>query len=166
MEGLARRLFASVFISLMAAALLSLLPTLDRQSGAGGETPVFGPMKERVVTDENLADFLLQQPIQLRVVHVEWDQGGVRLDMQQSEGTEAALYQDLLTLLKGFLVRTSNVASVELNAVAANHGTKVTVYAKRSDISQDPGMKQAESMSAQAYLKRTFHTVRHPGRAE
>lgn len=160
MDGLlARRLFASVFVSLMAAALLSLLPALQG-SREGKDVPAFGSLKQRVLTEETLADFLSGQWEGLRVMHADWDGGDLRLRLKRTEGSRESFYNDMLKMIRGVLVYTSNVDSVTL-AVSSETGKALfTVYAARTDLVADPGMKGTKGLTAEEYLKRTFRLKR------
>ncbi|PTX59900.1 hypothetical protein C8P63_11045 [Melghirimyces profundicolus] len=160
MANVAQRLFASIFISLMAAGLLSLLPALDGQDGRSGGIPVFGSHKPRVLTEDTLVDVLLHQPAGFRVVHADWDGSRLLLKLRQTEGAEETLYRTMVEWLRGTLVYTSNVKAVVMEVFPTEGETKVIVRARRGDLASDPSMEGAEKMPASRYLKRMFHLSR------
>lgn len=155
LNGLARRLFASVFVSLMAAALLSLLPALGEKAGEGEGVPAFGPTKQKVLTEETLADFLSGQPEGLRVIHADLERGDLRLRLKRAGGPRESVYQGTLHMIRGALVHTSNVESVTLSVLGADQPL-LTVYATRSDLAADPEMKRMKELTAKEYLRQMF----------
>lgn len=155
LNGLARRLFASVFVCLMAASLLSLLPALGGKVGEGEGVPAFGSTKQKVLTEESLADFLSGQPEGLRVIHADLEGEDLRLRLKRAGGPRESVYQGTLDMIRGALVHTNNVESVTLSVFGTDQPL-LTVYATRSDLATDPEMKRAKGLTAEEYLRRMF----------
>ncbi|SMO42502.1 hypothetical protein [Melghirimyces algeriensis] len=158
MEGLGRRLFASIFISLMAAGLLSLLPALDSQDQGNGEIPAFHSHTEGSLTQETLVNFLLQQPLHVQLDRVDLEQGRLLIRLKEMN-PEEKVYNDILTLLYSSFVEVSNVEFIKLQITLTDGRQGLTLYANRSDLADDPQMQRAKKMSAREYIEQTFRLV-------
>lgn len=155
LNGLARRLFVSVFISLMAVSLLSLLPALEGKAGKGEGVPAIGSTQPQVLTEETLADFLSEQPEGLRVIRADLEGGDLQLQLKRAGASRASVYQGILHMIRGALVHTNNVEAVTLSVLEKDEPL-LTVYATRSDLATDQEMKRAKGWTAEEYLRRMF----------
>ncbi|OYD09720.1 hypothetical protein [Paludifilum halophilum] len=153
---IARHLFASVFISAMIAALLSLLPALERPDRHDTDVTAFHPFKERVVTEETLVDFLsnFRETDEIRTVDLEGEVLSIRVDFKDS-ATDRQVYDKVLSLIRHSLVHTENVSTVRLRVHVAA-GEDWMVEARREDLKQDPQMKNAKELPSQKYMERMF----------
>ncbi|MFC4078093.1 hypothetical protein [Salinithrix halophila] len=156
MQKLARRLFASIFLSVMAAALLSLVPALEEQGRKEPELPVFRPDAPVDLTEHNLVDFLARRPPGLEVRRADWKAGTLNLSLSAS-GSEERRSRELLTLIRSLLVHTENVNTLRLEVEADVY--RFLIDAKRADLDKDPGMKGMNSTSPESYLLRTFRVI-------
>ena len=159
MNRLARRLFASVFLSAMLAALLSTVPALSTLPESTRDEPVFRPVSTVWITEDSLVDFLAGQPISLRILRVSWENGRLSLDLEAGEAMgEDRIHADLFTLIRNSLVKARNVESLRFRVYRfGNRDPWVSVEAGRGDLARDPEMRNGEGWSYRRYLERTFH---------
>jgi hypothetical protein len=160
MERLARALFASVFLSVMLAALLSLAPVLSKHGS--GSLPVLGVEQPIHLTEGTLVDFLSRQPMQMRLSHVEWEHNGLSLDLKTARLTNER-YQEMYLLIQSTLTQTDNVESVRLTVYDASPATAplMTVLATRADLRGSPAVQKESGQSYRQYLERFFEVKRY-----
>ncbi|SDW58839.1 hypothetical protein SAMN05444487_104199 [Marininema mesophilum] len=160
MLNLGRRLFASIFLSVMVISLLSLIPAIQEQGENRGDVPAFRSGNTLRLTETNLVDLLSERSTTLRLQRVEWENGNLSLSLSSSEARKK-LDRDLLTLIRFLLVDTSNVdrLTMEVEGRSENFSLK----ASRGDLARDPGMKRASSAMASQYLTEMFRVTNHGG---
>lgn len=158
---LARYLFASVFLSAMLAAILSLLPGLWDGSSSFEEIPAFRPAQSIHLSETTLVDFLLDQPIETRILHADWQDQQLTLHLKEDrQRGEAGLYRDLFVLIKSGLVTAENVQSVRLNVyVGESQENPLSILANRTQLKRDPGMKNSKKLSHKQYIEEMFQFV-------
>ncbi|SFS94301.1 hypothetical protein [Marininema halotolerans] len=156
MLKLGRRLFASIFLSVMAVSLLSLLPALMEQGAKREDVPAFRSGSAMTLTESNLVDVLSKRPSSLQLKRVEWGEGTLTLFVSSPQEKEP-LHRALVTLLRYLLVDTSNVdrLTLEVHGLSENFSVK----AKRGDLVRDPGMKRANDENASLYLQKMFQVT-------
>lgn len=160
LERLARALFASVFLSVMLAALLSLAPVLSNRES--GSLPAFRVEKPIHLTEGTLVDFLSRQPMHMRLHHVEWERNRLSLDFSTARLTSEQ-YREMYLLIQRTLTQTDNVESVRLTVYDASPATPaplMTVRATRGDLRESP-VQQESGWSYQQLMERFFEVKRY-----
>jgi hypothetical protein len=161
LERLARALFASVFLSVMLAALLSLAPVLSKRGS--GSLPVFRVDQPIHLTEETLVDFLSRQSMDMRLHHVEWKRNSISLDLSTGRLTNDR-YREMYLLIQRTLTQTDNVESIRLTVYHASPATPeplMTVRATRRELRESPEVQQESGRSYQQYLERYFEVKRY-----
>jgi hypothetical protein len=161
LKRLARALFASVFLSVMLAALLSLAPVLSKHGS--GSLPVFRVEQPMHLTEGTLVDFLSRQSMNMRLHHVEWERNSLTLDLSTTRLTNER-YREMYLLIQRTLTQTDNVESVRLTVYDASPATPaplMTVRATRGDLRKSPAVQQESERSYQQYLERFFEVKRY-----
>ncbi|QKG84322.1 hypothetical protein GXN76_07435 [Kroppenstedtia pulmonis] len=154
---LARHLFASVFISVMIAALLSLVPSLDQRALPDREIPVFHPFRERVVTESTLVSFLSGHAKVMRIIQADVKEGRLWLSLSVPETvSKNRVYEEMLHVIRNALIYTDNITQVRMD-VQLTGDQKLFVEAKKEDLAQDPGMKNSRNLPPKKYLQEQFH---------
>ncbi|SEN27836.1 hypothetical protein [Lihuaxuella thermophila] len=161
MRVLAKRLFATVFLSVLLASLLSLIPMLEQHGDENSELPVFEPATEKKLSENQLVDFLLSQSLRMQLKRVDWkNEGSLFLELEQTPGmSQEAMYRELFRIVKNCLVETENIQIVRLYV----HGANVNDFlleAGRKQIAGDPQMKNINHWTDKKYLEEMFEITR------
>lgn len=154
---LARHLFASVFISVMIAALLSLVPSLDYRLLPDREIPAFQPFRERVVTESTLVSFLSGHAKVMRILQADVKEGRLWLSLSVSDTvSENRVYEEMVHVIRNALIYTDNITLVRMD-VQFTGNRKLFVEAQKEDLARDPGMKNRRNLPPEKYLQEQFH---------
>ncbi|MDR6224507.1 hypothetical protein [Desmospora profundinema] len=154
--AIARRLFASIFVSVLLAALLSLLPLME-QKGAGEEVPAFGSPGERRLAADNMVDFLLGEGGSWDWERADWNEGRLELAAIWRGSDPDGVYKDLFRLTQSALVHTSNVQELQVSVVIRNSPRILVLRASRQQLGNDSRMENRAGFSPREYLERRFH---------
>lgn len=166
MTRLARYLFASVFLSAMLAALLSLIPGLageNKEEGKG--IPAFRLGESTQLSERTLVDFLLEHQLDNQIIYADWQEPELTLHLvADPQGEEDRLYRDLFMLIKGGLVTTDNVQRVRLNVYDDDQVSdqyKFSILANRAQLEEDPSMKNHSRLPYREYIENAFQVIPH-----
>jgi hypothetical protein len=146
----------TVALCLGLASLLSILPSvtvyLMKQPQ---EVPAFHSDMPKLLTQENLVDFICRQSLQLRLRRVDWQDGRLELIWEQVTGSREGSEQEIFKIIKTGLTETKNINEMDV-IVHYPDGSGMRVQAKREQIQHDPGMRKAPSKSVLSYLEEMF----------
>ncbi|PTM58677.1 hypothetical protein [Desmospora activa] len=154
--GIARRLFASVFVSVLLAALLSMLPLLD-QVNTEKEVPAFGPSGDDRLEAGNLVDFLVKEGEGWEWERADWNDGRLELVGRWSGSSSDGVYEDLFRLTRSALVYTANVEELHVSATVGDSTKILVLRASRQQLGHDTQMENGTGFTPQEYLQRNFH---------
>ncbi|MBA4495606.1 hypothetical protein ACFO25_02765 [Paenactinomyces guangxiensis] len=160
MKALARRMFATIFLSVLLVSLLSLIPMLSHQRNSDSEFPVFQQDGEKKLYREHLVDFLLSQSVQMEIKRVDLNQGALYVEMVQAPHlNEEGMYREVFQIIKNSLVGTDNIQTIRLYIHNPDR-TSFMVEAKRQHIQKDPRMKNARGLPLKQYLEEMFEITK------
>jgi hypothetical protein len=160
MKVLAQRLLGTVFLSVLLASLLSLIPMLSQHGHENSELAVFQPETEKKLSENQLVDFLLSQSLQMQLKRAEWNKGSLFLELEQTPGmSQEAMYRELFRIVKNCLVETENIQTVRLYVHGANFNDFL-LEAGRKQIAKDPQMKNINHLSDKKYLEEMFEVTK------
>lgn len=155
-RGIAYRLFASVFVSVLLAALLSMLPLLKQMKAEEG-VPVVGQPGEYQLEAGNLVDFLLAEGEGWNWERADWNDGRLELVGMWNGSDTDGVYEDLFHLIRSTLVYTANVEELRVNATMRNTTKLLVLQASRQQLKNDVRMENRPGLSPQEYLERRFY---------
>lgn len=163
MTRLARYLFASVFLSAMLAAVLSLIPGLIGKQEEREGIPAFRLGEAARLTERTLVDFLLEHQLENRIIYADWQEPELTLHLvADPQGEEDRLYRDLFMLIKSGLVTTTNVQVVRLNVYddeQVSEQYRFSILAHRAQLREDPSMKNRSRLSYREYIENAFQVI-------
>ncbi|OCT12658.1 hypothetical protein A8709_33150 [Paenibacillus pectinilyticus] len=120
------RIGITLGLSVVIAICLSALPKMDMTAGLGS-TYTWSNTKGGQLTENNLADLLVQVPLQLRIRKVELSTSRLSLDLSLPKNADSiAVYRDLYTLAQTMLVQTKNVDQVWVRVIDYSGGSEST----------------------------------------
>jgi hypothetical protein len=163
------RIGIAVIISAMIAVSLSLLPRLEQS------LPVLGGLwtgkKVGQLTNNNLADFLVELPLQLRIRKVALNHSILSIDLNLPRSVdEASVYRDLYTIVQSTITKSSNVNQILVRIMdysgAVSSSTAQLVLAMEANRDKAGDLKQSISSSSamllEQELKARFHLTYTP----
>ncbi|RAL22637.1 hypothetical protein [Thermoflavimicrobium daqui] len=160
MKALAKRLLATVVLSIMLAALLSFVPFLQNQSDRNSDIAVFRP-DSTILTEKNIVDFVkgVEMAVEIRRINLDGSQLLFEL-IQPSTLEDEQLYKDCFRLIKSSLLGLDNIKEVRLFIVTPERDS-FFVQANQEHLRKDPKMENSQKHSYQTYLKQMFefHTI-------
>ncbi|WP_127585286.1 hypothetical protein [Paenibacillus koleovorans] len=175
MKGFYRLLLVAL-VSLVIAFGVSGLPRLDSSSRQMAEEEMAvqsGSVK--LLTDRNVVDLLVRQPLFLDIGHVEWSDSILSIDLKAKQGhvDPDFVYRDLYTLSKLGLQGTKNVKQLlvrvmELPASATAIGAGkpqllVAMEARRDDLKREDALNATPgSINAEQYVSSHFRLTFTP----
>jgi hypothetical protein len=154
--AIARRLFASVFVSVLLAALLSMLPLLE-QMETQEEVPAFGSHRPIRLTSENLVDFLLAEEARWDWKRVDWNGKRLEWDASWNGTNEDILIEDLYHLTQSAFVVTSNVQEIDASFHLEGTDQHLVFRASRRQLGEDTHMENPSGLSPRQYLEQRFY---------
>lgn len=120
------RIVITLGISVVVAISLSLLSKMDLSSGLGSAY-TWSNNRGGQLTENNLADLLVQIPLQLRIRKVELSTSRLSLDLSLPKNADSiAVYRDLYSIAQTMLVRTKNVDQVWVRIIDYSGGAETT----------------------------------------
>lgn len=111
------RIMITLGLSIVMAISLSILPKMDRSTGLGSPNS-WSSNRAGQLTGNNLADLLVQVPLQLRIRKVELINARLSLDLSLPKNADsAAVYRDLYTIAQTMIMKTKNVNQVFVRVI-------------------------------------------------
>ncbi|MDF2713444.1 MAG: hypothetical protein K0R28_369 [Paenibacillus sp.] len=139
-----QRASIALLISIGFAAMLSIVPKLDRTVQTGGtDAPVFRADYALTLSDRNLVDLFVRYPLHLDISHVEWNDTILSVDLKSKPNATASdpIYDDLYELARLGFAGTKNVKQLLIRVMeystsgVENPQLLLAMDAKRSDLS-------------------------------
>lgn len=135
---LTRNILLAVVLATMLALLISFLPTEDM----GTErhlAPVFQPVKQFQLDENNLVDVMSLFDTRLAISHVQWQNNNLfidyRIDKEKPIYVED-MYADLFSTVKSAFTITSNVKGLYLRILYTDKGKSEVLIALSSERSE------------------------------
>lgn len=120
------RIVITLVITVVVVISLSTLPKMDLSSGLGSDYR-WSNNHGGQLTETNLADLLVQIPLQLRIRKVELSSSRLSLDLSLPKNADSiAVYRDLYTVAQTMLVNTKNVDQVWVRVIDYSGGAETT----------------------------------------
>lgn len=120
------RIVITLSISVVIAISLSKLPQMDSSSGLNSAY-TWSSNRGGQLTEHNLADLLVQVPLQLRIRKVDLTTSRLSLDLSLPKNADTvAVYRDLYTIAQTMLVNTKNVEQVWVRVIDYSNSTEPT----------------------------------------
>lgn len=163
MKAFTRRLLATVFLSVLLASLLSLVPMIAKNEGADKkEVSVFQPITIKKLSKEVLVDYVMGLSLQMDMQKMDWEQDSLYLEMNRPDHlSDEKMYQELFRVIHNSLVEVENIQEVQL--VVHQSGTPpLMIEAKREDLHRDPDMKNETGLTDREYLEQMFNVTQLP----
>ncbi|MFK7695685.1 hypothetical protein [Paenibacillus sp. HJGM_3] len=171
MRGMTSLLVVAI-VSIGIAFGLSWLPQLESASRQQGkEEAVFQTEATRTLTDRNLVDLLVRQPLFMDIGHVEWSDSILSIDLKAKHGQADPdfIYRDLYTLSKLSLNGTRNVNQLLVRIMEQPSGgggsqqLLVAMEARREDLKKAGAASGANgTTNAEQYVSSHFRLTFTP----
>lgn len=164
------RILIVAFVSIGIAALLSIVPKLDDSLTSGAaDAPVFRPESAVMLNDRNLVDMLVKLPLQLDIVHVDWSDSILSVDLSSSPGgmKSETVYGDLYALSQAGFAGTKNVKQMLVRIMEHPSEAKgvpqllMAMDAKRSDLDGSSAGGRLKGTKEQYLISRFNLTYTH-----
>jgi hypothetical protein len=111
------RIVMTLGISIVIVISLSILPKMDQSAGLSSPYN-WSSNRAGQLTENNLADLLVQVPLQLRIRKVELSNSRLSLDLSLPKNADsAAVYRDLYTIAQTMIMKTKNVNQVWVRVI-------------------------------------------------
>ncbi|MBD1371627.1 hypothetical protein IC620_04550 [Hazenella sp. IB182357] len=156
MIQIGKRIAATMFVSVLLVLLLSLVPVLQSSSQLEGDLPVFKKSEDKVITMQNLVDFLMSLSLTGDLKTADWTERALYLELTYPEQTiKEKQWTDLRHLVQSAFVEKENIETIFVTIYQRNE-VQMSFEADKSAIDKQVLMKNMETDNIEPFLRKYF----------